>query len=51
MKNRNWLAKALLYVSVTVAVLVTVVMLTGMIAYFAKTFYHVPPRWLFGLFG
>lgn len=50
MKHRILLAKMLLYLSVAVAVFVTVVMLTGMAAYFAKTFYHIPPKWLFGLF-
>ncbi len=50
MKDRFWLAKAMLYLSVTMSVLLTVVMLTGMVAFFAKTFYHIPPKWLFGLF-
>jgi len=50
MKERFWLATAMLYLSVTLSVFLAVVMLTGMVAFFAKTFYHIPPKWLFGLF-
>lgn len=49
-KTLSRMATALLYLSFAVAVLVSVLMLTGMVAYFAKTFYHVQPRWMFGLF-
>lgn len=50
MKKRFRLATAMLYLSVALSVFITLVMLTGMAAFFAKTFYHVPPKWLFGLF-
>jgi hypothetical protein len=50
MKERFWLATAILYLSVVLSVFITVVMVTGMVAFFAKTFFHIQPKWLFGLF-
>lgn len=50
MKERFWLATAILYLSVALSVFLAVVMVTGMVAFFAKTFFHIPPKWLFGLF-
>ncbi len=50
MKGKLFLLTAIMYGSVALSVFIVVVMLTGMVAYFAKTFYHIPPKWLFGLF-
>ena len=49
-KRKLFLMSVVMYGSVALAVFIVVTMLTGMAAYFAKTFYHIPPRWLFGLF-
>ena len=50
MKKEEILVTAAMYFSVALAVFVAVVTLTGMVAYFLKTFFHIAPTWLFGLF-
>ncbi len=45
-----FLAKTWLAFSVLTAGFVVVVSLSGMVAYFMKTFLHIAPRFLFGFF-
>ncbi|MCZ6531478.1 MAG: hypothetical protein O7A08_00780 [SAR324 cluster bacterium] len=50
MKGKLFLLSSIMYGSVALSVFIVVVMVTGMVAYFAKTLYHIPPTWMFGLF-
>ena len=49
-KGKLILLSVMMYGSVALAVFIVVTMLTGMVAYFAKTLYHIPPKWMFGIF-
>ena len=44
------LVTGLSWISVTLAFFLVFMMSVGAVAYFAKTFYHITPRWMFGLF-
>ena len=44
------LVTGLSWLSVTLAVFLAVMMCVGAVAYFLKTFFHINPRWMFGLF-
>ena len=44
------LVTGLSWISVTLSVFLVFMMSVGAVAYFAKTFYHITPRWMFGLF-
>ena len=50
-KKVKWfIFSGIMYGSFSLCVVIVVIQLEGMAAYFAKTFYHVQPAWLFGLF-
>ncbi len=50
MKKEEILVTAAMYFSVALSVFIAVIVLTGAMAYFLKTFFHIAPTWLFGLF-
>ena len=49
-RERNFLVTVAMYFSMALSVFVAVIVLTGMVAYFLKMFFHIDPKWLFGLF-